>query len=130
VNLRPSQDTLQLLHQASQASTPVGGAQQAARLSSQASGLHSHASSAASEALGQVQLIEQRLSLRRLGPLEEEQVELNALLGRGSYGRVYRGAPSRAGAPRMQHAHGLFSRQLPSYRHAADACTVSCLRCA
>ena len=37
-------------------------------------------------------LLEQHTRLRRLGPLEEEQVELSSLLGRGSYGRVYRGA--------------------------------------
>ena len=41
------------------------------------------------------QLLEQH-SRRRLGPLEEEQVELGSLLGRGSYGRVYRGAPCSA----------------------------------
>lgn len=32
--------------------------------------------------------------LRRLGPLDEEQVEVGPLLGRGSFGRVYKGAPS------------------------------------
>ena len=31
--------------------------------------------------------------LRRLGPLDEEQVEVGPLLGRGSFGRVYKGAP-------------------------------------
>jgi hypothetical protein len=35
--------------------------------------------------------LEQHSHWRRLGPLEEEQVELTALLGRGSFGRVYRG---------------------------------------
>ncbi len=34
--------------------------------------------------------------MRRLGTLEEEQVELGQLLGRGSFGRVYRGAPFSA----------------------------------
>ncbi len=29
--------------------------------------------------------------LRRLGPLDEEQVEVGPLLGRGSFGRVYKG---------------------------------------
>lgn len=31
---------------------------------------------------------------RWLGPLEDEQVEVGPLLGRGGYGRVYKGAPS------------------------------------
>ncbi len=30
---------------------------------------------------------------RWLGPLKEEQVEIGPLLGRGGYGRVYKGAP-------------------------------------
>ena len=31
--------------------------------------------------------------LRRLGALDEEQVEVGPLLGRGSFGRVYKGEP-------------------------------------
>ncbi len=50
----------------------------------------SRPSSAASEALALH--LEQHSRLRRLGPLEEEQVELTGVLGRGSFGRVYRGA--------------------------------------
>ncbi len=34
----------------------------------------------------------QHSRLRRLGPLDEEQVEVGPLLGRGSFGRVYKGA--------------------------------------
>lgn len=33
----------------------------------------------------------QHSRLRRLGPLDEEQVEVGPLLGRGSFGRVYKG---------------------------------------
>ena len=32
--------------------------------------------------------------LRRLGQLDEEQVEVGPLLGRGSFGRVYKGGSS------------------------------------
>ena len=45
---------------------------------------------------------------RWLGPLEDEQVEVGPLLGRGGYGKVYKGAPSlfcsRNGNPLQQPA--------------------------
>lgn len=42
----------------------------------------------------------QHSRLRRLGPLDEEQVEVGPLLGRGSFGRVYKGV------------NGFFSRSI------------------
>ena len=44
--------------------------------------------------------------LRRLGQLDEEQVEVGPLLGRGSFGRVYKGRPLHCLAPK-----GAFSWQ-------------------
>ena len=41
----------------------------------------------------------QHSRLRRLGPLDEEQVEVGPLLGRGSFGRVFKGAPSLRAFP-------------------------------
>ena len=39
--------------------------------------------------------------LRRLGQLDEEQVEVGPLLGRGSFGRVYKGAGSALPCPKV-----------------------------
>ncbi len=62
---------------------------------------------------GAIQPLESHLlahsRLRRLGPLDEEQVEVGPLLGRGSFGRVYKGAPSSAGQLTSLHACMLVS---------------------
>ena len=43
--------------------------------------------------------------LRRLGTLDEEQVEVGPLLGRGSFGRVYKGEPPCAYVARQLRSH-------------------------
>ena len=55
--------------------------------------------------------------LRRLGALDEEQVEVGPLLGRGSFGRVYKGEPPFYFFSSGFHSHAACA---PSLGHPSD----------
>ena len=60
--------------------------------------------------------------LRRLGALDEEQVEVGPLLGRGSFGRVYKGGSRTASCDIADSTPSLSSVPVPTHQFLCPPC--------